>query len=164
VIADMVVSDAGAKGKGVFARRVFRAGEFIFRRRHGLVVANRDIGSLSEDDQRHLCELEWDTSAVLLPPGCHLNHSCDPSAMCKGVNVYAWKDIRCIDEITIDYRLNAFDDDQWECSCGSRKCSGVVVGSFFALDAERQRLYLPYAPQFIQAEYYRRRATFHIDA
>jgi SET domain-containing protein len=162
VIGDVVVRDAGAKGQGVFARRAFRVGEFIFRRRHGRVIGSQDIGSLSEDDQRHLCELDWQTSAVLLPPGCYLNHACDPTAMRHGVDVYAWRDIRAGDEITVDYRLNAFDDDdRWECSCGSANCPGVVVGSFFALDAERQRLYLPFAPRFIRAEYRRRRASLH---
>jgi uncharacterized protein len=138
VISDVVVRDADAKGKGVFAQRAFQVGEFIFRRRHGRVVANQDIGSLSEDDRQHLCELDWETSAVLLPPGCYLNHVCDPNAMRHGVDVYAWKDIQAGDEITIDYRLNALDDDDlWECSCGSAACPGVVVGSFFAHSRSR---------------------------
>ena len=154
--ADVVVREAGIKGKGVFAVRRFKAQDFIFRRRHGKVVANRDIASLSEADQMHLCELDWETSAVLLPPGCYLNHSCDPNAMRHGVNVYAWKDIRAGEEITIDYRLNAFGDDEWECDCGSANCTGSVIGSFFALDEERQRLYLPFAPRFIQREYRQR--------
>lgn len=157
MITDIIVKAAGVKGKGVFAQRDFQQGEFIFRRRHGKVVANDAIGSLSEVEQRHLCELDWDTSAVLLPPGCYLNHSCDPNAMRHGVNVYAWKDIRARDEITIDYRLNAFaDEERWECRCGSTSCPGVIVGSFFALNAERQRAYLPYAPRFIRTEYRRR--------
>jgi hypothetical protein len=156
MITHIAVREAGAKGLGVFALRDFRAGEFIFRRRHGRVVANRDIPMLSEDEQRHLCELDWETSAVLLPPGCYLNHACYPNAMRSGVKVFAWRAIREGDEITIDYRLNAFGDDRWACSCGSASCDGYVVGSFFSLDDERQRLYLPYAPSFIRREYYRR--------
>jgi hypothetical protein len=42
-------------------------------------------------------------------------------------------------------------------------CPGIVVGSFFALDEQRQRLYLPYAPRFIRAEYRRRQASTHLD-
>lgn len=161
---DVIVGEAGVKGLGVFARRDFARGEFIFRRRHGRVVRNSEIPSLSDEDQRHLCELDFETSAVLLPPGCYINHSCDPNAMRSGVNVYAWRDISAGEEITIDYRLNAFSDtDRWECSCGSETCSGVVVGSFFALDDERQRLYLPYAPRFIRAEYRRWQASSHRD-
>lgn len=56
----------------------------------------------------------------------------------------------------VDYRLNAFGNQRWRCACGSRSCSGEIGGSFFALDPERQRRYLPYAPDFIRREYRRR--------
>jgi len=160
VIDDIVVRNAGGKGKGVFARRDFRVGEFIFRRRHGRKVAAADLPLLSEEETRHLCELDFDLSAVLLPPGCYLNHSCDPNAMRKGVKVFAWRDIAAGEEITIDYRLNAFDEtSRLECRCETAVCPGLVVGSFFSLDAARQRAYLPYAPAFIGREYRRRQAT-----
>ncbi len=68
-ISDIAVGDAGRKGLGVFALRTFRKGEFIFRRRHGRIVRRSDLGLLSDDERRHLCELDLDTSAVLLPPG-----------------------------------------------------------------------------------------------
>jgi hypothetical protein len=76
--------------------------------------------------------------------------------MRSGVKVFAWRDIRRGEEITIDYRLNAVGDERWECVCGSPSCTGEVVSSFFALDEERQRRYLPYAPPFMRAEYRRR--------
>lgn len=156
MIGDVVVKDAGPKGLGVFALRDFRRGEFIFRRRHGRVVSNARLASLSEEDRRHLCELDYERSAVLLPPGCYLNHSCDPNAMRSGVKVFAWRDIESGEEITIDYRLNAFGEGRWKCDCGSAGCSGEIVGDFFSLDAARRRLYLPYAPRFIQREHARR--------
>lgn len=153
---DIEVRVAGAKGKGVFALRSFRRGEFIFRRRHGRVVRNTDVASLSEEERRHLCELDFETSAVLLPPGCYLNHACDPNAMRSGVKVFAWRDIRPGEEITIDYRLNAFGGEQWSCACLSPGCTGYIVGDFFSLDPERQREYLRYAPRFIRQEHRRR--------
>jgi hypothetical protein len=160
VIRDIEVRDAGRKGLGVFALRKFTDGEFIFRRRHGTVVANDAIASLSTEDQRHLCEVDFDRSAILLPPGCYLNHSCSPNAMRNGVKVFAWLDISEGEEITVDYRLNAFDDDAtWHCECGSYECTGEIVGSFFALPAQKQRLYLPHAPAFIRREYRRRVST-----
>jgi uncharacterized protein len=160
VIRDVEVRDAGSKGKGVFALREFREGEFIFRRRHGRVVANDALSSLLLEDQRHLCELDFDHSAVLLPPGCYLNHSCSPNAMRSGVKVFAWRDIGRGEEITIDYRLNAFDESsRWSCVCASPECSGEVIGSFFSLPTEKQRLYLPYAPRFIKSEYRRRQRS-----
>jgi SET domain-containing protein len=156
VQTNIEVLDAGSKGKGVFARRSFRKGEFIFRRRHGRVVSNAEIPSLSEDERRHLCELDYEHSAILLPPGCYLNHACDPNAMRSGIKVFAWRDIVAGEEITIDYRLNAFDGERATCDCRSVNCAGFFVGDFFSLDAERQREYLPYAPAFIRREYRRR--------
>ena len=156
MIADVEVRAAPPKGLGVFARRDFERGTFIFRRRHRLVVTGAEIDGLSAADQMHLCELDWDRFAVLAPPGCYLNHACDPNAMRSGVKVFAWRGIRAGDEITIDYRLNAFDGDSWPCACRSGNCTGTVVGSYFAMDLERQRQFLPYAPRFIQREFARR--------
>jgi hypothetical protein len=76
--------------------------------------------------------------------------------MRSGVRVFAWRPIATGDEITIDYRLNAFDGDSWPCACGSENCTGIVVGSFFALPPERQRAYVRFAPPFIKREYRRR--------
>ena len=114
------------------------------------------IAALTTADQMHLCELDWDRFAVLLAPGCYLNHSCDPNAMRSGVKVFAWKSIAPGEEITIDYRLNAFDGSSWPCECHAPACTGLVIGSFFALSPERQKAYLPYAPAFIRREYHRR--------
>jgi uncharacterized protein len=156
VIGDVEIRDAGAMGRGVYARRRFTGGEFIFRRRHTRVLAGDEVASATEWERIHLCELGFDRFAVLAPPGCYLNHSCDPNAMRHGVKVLAWRAIAEGEEITIDYRLNAFDGTSWPCACGSEICTGTVVGSFFAMDAERQKLLLPHAPSFIGREYRRR--------
>jgi hypothetical protein len=157
VINDVVARGAGAKGTGVFALRGFREGEFIFRRRYGRIVVAAAIPLLSEEERRHLCELDFERVAILLPPGCYLNHSCEPNAMRRGVTVFAWQPIEEGQEITVDYRLNAFDDDErWTCLCGSESCTGEVVGSFFSLAPGTQKAYLPHAPPFIRREYRRR--------
>lgn len=157
MITDVEARAAGSKGLGVFALRDFRAGEFIFRRRHGRILRYDEIETLSERDARHLCELDFERCAVLLPPGCYLNHSCDPNAMRSGVKVFAWRAIRAGEEITIDYRLNAWDDNErWLCLCGASNCLGEVTGSFFSLPTERAEDYLRFAPAFIRREYRRR--------
>jgi SET domain-containing protein len=153
VIEDIEVHAAGRKGKGVFARRAFRRGEFIFRRRHGRVVRASELASLSAEDRAHLCELDLEHSAVLLPPGAYLNHSCEPNAMRSGVKVFAWRTIRPGQEISIDYRLNAFGGERSRCLCGASSCTGWLVNSFFALSPARQRAYLPYAPCLIRHEW-----------
>jgi SET domain len=156
MITDVEVGSAGLKGTGVFALRPFVSGEFIFRRHHTRVVTGPELDELSEWERAHLCELDFDRSAVLAPPGCYLNHACDPNAMRHGVKVFAWHPIAAGEEITIDYRLNAFTGESWPCDCGTGACAGTVVGSFFAMTAERQELLLPHAPSFIRREYYRR--------
>jgi len=156
VIGDVEVRETRGKGKGVFAKRRFRKGEFILRRRHVRVVTSSDIPGLSPEERRHLCELDFERSAVLSGAGAYLNHSCEPNAMRSGVKVFAWRAIARGDEITIDYRLNAFDGATFRCACGSRSCEGTVVNSFFALSPARQRAYLPYAPAFIRRELARR--------
>jgi SET domain-containing protein len=153
VIGEVFVAEAGAKGLGVFARRAFVPGEFIFRRRMGPPIANAVLATMSEEDQRHICELDSETSAILLPPGCYLNHACEPNAMRSGVAVLAWRGIAAGEEITIDYRLNAFSGERCECSCGSAHCPGWFDLSFFAMEPERQRAYLPFAPRFIRREW-----------
>lgn len=159
VIHDVEVRDAGSKGRGVFARRAFADGEFIFRRRHERVLHCNELDRASEWERMHLCELGFDRLAVLAPPGCYLNHSCDPNAMRHGVKVFAWRPIAAGDEITIDYRLNAFDGSSWACVCGAMNCTGTVDGGFFGMDAERQALLIPHAPGFIRREYRRHRRT-----
>jgi hypothetical protein len=54
--------------------------------------------------------------------------------MRSGVKVFAWRAIRKCEEITIDYRLNAFSDVRSRCRCGSGNCAGIVQWSFFARD------------------------------
>ena len=156
MIGDVEVRPAGDKGLGVFARRSFAEGEFLFRRRHVRVVDAAGVVALPPEDRMHLCELDVDRFAVLAPPGCYLNHSCDPNAMRHGVVVFAWRPIGACDEITIDYRLNALDGDRWPCGCGTAACTGVVEGSFFAMSEARQRLLLPHAPTFVRREHRRR--------
>ena len=156
MIGDVEVRDAGDKGLGVFARRDFVVGEFIFRRRHARILMLEEVDALSDWERIHICELAFDRFAVLAPPGCYLNHSCDPNAMRHGVKVFAWRSIAEGEEVTIDYRLNAFDGDTSPCRCGAANCTGVIVGSFFAMDPERQALLLPHAPAFIQREFHRR--------
>jgi hypothetical protein len=158
VITDVEVREAGPQGKGVFALRRFVEGEFVFRRRHVRVVPIAATSRLSVWERIHLCELDADRVAVLAPPGCYLNHSCDPNAMRHGVKVFAWRCIEAGEEVTVDYRLNALDGDSWPCSCGASTCTGTVGGSFFSMTAERQRLLLPHAPPFIRREAARRRS------
>ena len=45
------------------------------------------------------------------------------------------------------------------CACPAYNAPHVVIGNFFALPADLQRQYVPYAPPFVQQEYVRRYGT-----
>jgi SET domain-containing protein len=153
VITDIEVRDTATKGKGVFALRHFAAGDFIFRRRRGRIISNSEIATLPAEVQRHLDEIDEDTSEILTSPGCYFNHACEPNAMPHGLDLYAWKDIEADEEVTVDYRLSAITDNRWDCACGSAGCPGYFYHNFFALSEETQRRYLPYAPAYVRAAY-----------
>ena len=76
--------------------------------------------------------------------------------MRKGKDVFAWKEIGAGEEITIDYRLNAFSNERCDCYCESDTCPGYIYLSYFSLSQEKLKEYLPYAPKFIQDEYLQR--------
>lgn len=139
----------------MFALRAFAPGEFVFRRRH-VPISVAAIARLPLDEGVHVCQTDVARFAIVAPPGCYVNHSCDPNALRRGVHVVAWKVISAGNEVTLDYRLNAVGGSPWECLCGSASCSGLVDGGFFGLDRHRQRELLPFAGDFVRREYLRR--------
>lgn len=156
MITDVAIQDAGKKGKGIFALKNFRKGEFIFCSRRGPLVKNKDIHTLSREDQQHLGEIDRDTCEIMRSPGRYINHSCDPNVIAKGSYFYAWKDIGKGKELTADYRTSGNFNNKWKCYCGSKNCTGWVVSNFFTLPEDLQKIYLPYAPKFIRDEYKKR--------
>jgi hypothetical protein len=92
---------------------------------------------------------------VLPEPRCYLNHACDPNALGTELDaVIALRAISAEEEITIDYRLNAYDDGTgvWvmDCACDPVRGPHEVFGDFFALPPEVQERYLEWAPAFIR--------------
>jgi hypothetical protein len=82
-----------------------------------------------------------------------------PNAVSTSDTVLARRDLTAGEEITIDYRLNAYDDgDVWEmvCHCGIEPDGHVVVGDFLSLPDDVQEQYLNDAPTFIQRMYMQR--------
>jgi hypothetical protein len=61
-------------------------------------------------------------------PFNYINHSCDPNCGLHKLVIYARKDIRCGEELTIDYRAIRFPVDymEFDCLCQSDICIGHV--------------------------------------
>jgi hypothetical protein len=158
------VRDTPGKGKGVFAGRGFARGETILPPFDGPVVDRAGLDHLSPWEREHLSEFGVGLWRVLPEPRCYLNHACDPNAIgTERDAVIAIGDIAPGDEITIDYRLNAYDDGTgvWvmDCLCDPARGPHQVIGEFFSLPPDVQRRYLQWAPPFICEMYVERQRT-----
>jgi hypothetical protein len=108
-------------GRGVFAARDFRAGDFIARF-EGTETALRTRMSLQFGPERHV------------EPGEHhplrfLNHACSPNAEFSGTDLRARADIPAGAEITIDYNCHESElAEPFACRCGAPDCTGIVRG------------------------------------
>ena len=91
-----------------------------------------------------------------------LNHSCDPNAGVLGkVSMYAIRDIKRNDEITVDY--STIEGNRlWEmkCKCNSKKCRGIIK-SIHSLPRKTFDEYLPYIPKYFQKMYLRSHKPNH---
>jgi len=127
------------RGRGLFARRPFRAGERIVEMKGWLAKS---------------AELHDDWLAMQVGPDLWLcshgdldddcgNHSCDPNAgFATGEPIlFAIRDISAGEEICWDYSTS-IGEVGWslECRCGSPKCRGVVRSWLELTPAERDRL------------------------
>lgn len=156
MIEDVIVKDAGKKGKGVFALRNFKKGEFIFRGKKGKVIHKKDIPKLSPEERVHLNEIDYNTYEMMRAPERFINHSCNPNSIAKGRSAFALRNIRKGEEITADYRISAFDRNRWRCYCGSKNYKGWCISDFFTIPEKLQKKYLPYTIKVIREEYNRR--------
>jgi len=144
----------------VFAARPFTHGEVVLTFESGPIVDRAGLAQLSGWEREHLAEVDVGLWRVLPEPRCYLNHACDPNAVSTEAAVYALRPIAPDEEITIDYRLNAYDDGTgaWvmDCACDPARAPHQVVGEFTSLPSETQERYLEWAPPFIRAMYAKR--------
>jgi hypothetical protein len=123
----------------------------------GTMVDRGTLATLDRWEREHLSEVGIGLWRVLPEPRCYLNHACEPNAVSTDSTVTALRAIVTGEEITIDYRLNAYDDGAgvWvmDCACDPTRGSHQVVGEFFSLPPDVQRRYLEWAPPFIREMY-----------
>ena len=124
----------------------------------GPIIDRLGLARLSAWEREHLAEVGIGLWRVLPEPRCYLNHACQPNAVSTERSVFALRDIAVEDEITIDYRLNAYDEkDVLQCECDPARGRHEVRGDFFSLPPETQARYLEWAPPFIRDMYAKRR-------
>lgn len=73
----------------------------------------------------------------------YLNHSCEPNACVRGVELIALEDIAEGAEVTFDYNTTEWDmASPFACACGTPSCVGTVRG-YRHLDEETRARLLP---------------------
>jgi hypothetical protein len=70
-----------------------------------------------------------------------MNHSCEPSAVIRGRQVFARTPIEPWQEITFHYNTTEYEmSEPFDCRCGSSGCAGQISGFRFLSRPDRERL------------------------
>lgn len=155
---DVVVAASKIHGIGVFATRDFANGETVLILDDSRVVDEEHPLRLELGEYDYHCDYLAHGKVVLMPsPERHINSSCDPNTFVKmncGVrHVIVRRAIMSGEEITYDYIINCHGGIVWQCSCGSTRCRGTIVLSFFELPVELQLEYLPLLDEWFIEEH-----------
>jgi SET domain-containing protein len=147
-MAEVTVAKSKIHGVGVFAARDFAAGEIIIPIDDSRIVDDEHPLHPESDEHSYHCDYLANGKVVLMPsPERHINSNCDPNTYVKTVDsaryVVARRFIKAGEEITCDYIIDCHGGIVWQCNCGSSRCRGTIVSSFFELPVELQLEYLP---------------------
>lgn len=157
-MAEVFVSESTIHGLGVFAARAFSEGETVLIMDDSRVVDDErplrpDLGEY----EYHCDYLEGGKVILQGYPERHINSSCDPNTYVRrseGVSrVIARRHIESGEEITYDYIIDCDGGELWQCACGSGRCRGRIVSSFFDLPVELQKEYLPLLNEWFVREH-----------
>jgi uncharacterized protein len=155
---DVIVAASPIHGLGVFATRDFCPGETVLLIDDSRVVDEEHPLQPECGEYEYHCDYLAGGKVVLMPaPERHINSSCDPNTYVRWDNgkryVIARRAIGYGEEITYDYIIDCHGGKEWECRCGSPRCRGMIVSSFFELPIELQREYFPLLSEWFIEEH-----------
>ena len=128
--AGLDVRPADRKGKGLFAKRRYRAGELICTVEGTLWASYYDPDYTDGPASYAIGHGKW-IEPHADNPSRFVNHSCEPTArMGEVTKIVALRDIQPGEEVTIDYATTE-EDPYWslECRCGSAQCRGKITAT-----------------------------------
>lgn len=114
--------------RGTFTLKNFQKGKKVYSYKKGRIATQDEIKNLSEQEKTHLDKIRKNEYEIIEPPGCYINHSCEPNIEEKDRTGYALKNIKKGEEITIDYDKIAYLEKPLECRCGSKNYRGFIQG------------------------------------
>ena len=144
---DAEVQPSPIHGKGVFARRPFRAGQLVLPIDDSRVVTDESPLDATRGEFEYHQDYLDERVVLMQEPERYINHGCEPNTYIKTINgvrwVVAYRNIAAGDEITYDYCINSYGNKEWECGCGHPRCRKVHHTDFFKLPREKLAEYLP---------------------
>ncbi len=142
-------------GKGVFARKAFRAGEKILQFRGRIYTRREYLGKVNPEKCHYMQIGEDSFLGPSTSPDNFVNHCCEPNAGLKVENgkafLIAVASIAAGHEITFDYSTS-MAEDHWEmdCACGAPTCrSRVRDFKYLPRDLQQRYIDLGIAPDFV---------------
>ncbi|MBI2134393.1 SET domain-containing protein-lysine N-methyltransferase [Candidatus Woesearchaeota archaeon] len=149
----IIVKKTGNRGRGVFAARALRKGEFILSLK-GKVISTEEMLAASKYHLDHMGAIGKDLCMIFGYPEKYINHSCSPNVFERNRELFAMKTIKKGEELFYDYAISDVDD-QWSmrCKCGSRNCRKVINGHFFQLPLNIKVKYYPYLDDWFKKEF-----------
>ena len=152
---DSIVVSVCDLGLGIFARRPFKAAEYLLR--FAGPIIDLETALAKGDKKGNPLQIGDNHYLDLLPPGVYVNHSCDPNAgMRNSVELHALRNIEVGEEIRMDYSTTMLEGGCWtmDCRCGSKKCRHVIR-DFDQLPSSLRETYLAQGivQPFIAAQY-----------
>jgi len=159
IMADVVVAESHIHGLGVFAARNFKEGETVLTIDDSRAVDDEHPLHPEWGEYDYHCDYLAGGKIVLMQfPERHINSSCDPNTYVRTIrglrHVVALRPIPQGEEITYDYIINCHGGDVWQCNCGSLRCRGMMVSSFFELPLDLQLEYLPLLDEWFVEEHH----------
>ena len=125
----VIVKKSKIHGKGVFANRDFKKGEVVIK--YNLKPLSKQEFDNLPESEKHFTSKEGDKYWLFSTPERYVNHSCEPNTNpnIKDKFDFAIKDIKKGDEILADYTKDNVPGLNMKCSCGSKKCKGVITSN-----------------------------------
>lgn len=154
----LAIKDSSISGKGSFARKKFKCGEYITTL-DGIEFTPKEIekaiaaGIISPDDP---LQIKNDLFLILNNSSKKINHSCNPNTGIRNrSDLYAITDINVDDEITFDYSTTVGTNTKWEmdCCCNANTCRKKIRNILSISQETRNHYYkLNLLPDFIKTQ------------
>ena len=125
---ELVVKESRIDGKGLFTTKTYAKGAHVYTYIPEKILGGSEVGSLTPEEKHHLNRVGDDLYEIVAPPGCFMNHSCEPNIKEHERRGYALRDLVPGEEVTVDYDKDGYFEVPMRCLCGTANCKKLIRG------------------------------------